>query len=130
MLLLRHAACAYIAAIIVAFGRAADFHTFVGAGVDKGEGVVDGIIVHHNTYVTYTASGARTGEEHQVATLHLPALDGDVACILVARRTADVDIVLSKHIAGETRAVEGVRAFASAAIACADESCGLIHDAV
>lgn len=99
--------------------------------MDEGEAVADGVIVHNDAYVAYlAATGTGTGEEHEVAALHLPTLDGDVACVLVARGIANADVALAKHITGKARAVEGVRPLAAAAVARTNQRGGLVHDIV
>ena len=80
-----------------------DFDALAAAGMDEVEGSVDGIHINDDAYMTDVAARAGTGEEHQVAPLHLAAAHGNVACVLVAGGTADFSsLYLTEHIAGES----------------------------
>lgn len=127
-MLLCDASYTHIATLIVAVGRTADLDAVLAAGMNESEGVVDRIDIHHDTYMANTMTGARTGEEHQVARAHLFTLDGNVAGILVAGGTANGNVVLSIDIAGETRAVEGVGTLAATAVAGTNQRRGLLKD--
>jgi len=108
----------------------ADLHASLAAGMDEREGVVDGVVVHDDTHMSDTPSGVRTGEEHQVAGLHLLRADGDVAGILVTGGATNRYVVLTIDITGEARAVEGVWSLAAQAVAGADEGGCLTEDIV
>ena len=58
--------------------------------MDEVKRISERVYIYHNTYMAYITPRTRTGKEYQVATLHLIAVDWDVAGVLVARRTADV----------------------------------------
>ena len=71
--------------------------------MNESKGLVDRIYVDDNTYVTHTTRTAWTGEEYEVATLQVFALDRDVLGILVALgSTNKLVVLLVEHIAGET----------------------------
>ena len=72
-----------ISAHIVAVCRIADLDTVLAASMDEDEGVVDRVVVDDDTYMTYVTARMWTGEEYQIARLHLLTTDGDVAGILV-----------------------------------------------
>ncbi len=73
-----------VAPFVISVCRLADLHAFLAAGMDEGEGVVDGVNIHHDTHVSDITSGVGTGEEYQIAGLHFLTGDGDVAGVLVA----------------------------------------------
>ena len=83
--------------------------------MDKEEGVIL-IDLRDDAHVTDTGPYPAAGEEHQVAGLYIAALDGSVALILVAGRTAYEDVVKAIDIAGEPRTVEAARIVAAAAV--------------
>jgi hypothetical protein len=56
MFLFSYSAHTDIAAVIVSIVRVADFHASLSAGMDKRKGIGDGVEVHHNAYVAYTAT--------------------------------------------------------------------------
>ena len=115
---------------VVAVCRVADLYAILAAGMDEDEGVVDGVVIHDDAHMTYVTPRIRTGEEHEVARLHLITANGDVTGILVTRRAADNDVVLAIDIAGKARAVEGVGSLAAAAVAGTKVRDGLTEDVV
>lgn len=127
---LLHTAYAYEAAAVIAIGRFADLHAILRAGMNEGEHLCDRIIIDHNTYMAHTATRTGTGEEHEVTGLHLAALHGGVACILITRRVADIYVALAIDVAGEARTVERIGTLAAKTVACTQVLISLVHEVI
>jgi len=117
-----------VASGIVAFGRFADLYAFFRAGMNEGEVVGDRVYLDDNAHVSDVLARTRTGEKHQVATLQVASLHGDVALVLLTRAAADVLILLLfVDIACETGTVEPVRPLAPQPVGSAQVRHGLAH---
>ena len=82
-------------------------------------------------FMTDVTTRTGTCEEHQVATLHLAALDGHILGILVAAAAANLHTGrTTEDVAGETRAVERRRALATTAVAGAEVRHRLVHNTI
>ena len=90
-----HPAYAYIALLVVPLGTLAELHTLLRTGVDKRKGVGDGVYIDDDTHVAHVTARTGTGEEHEVAGLHLATLDGLVDGILFTRRSTYPHVVLT-----------------------------------
>ena len=79
-----HPTNADVAAGIVIVGGTRDDNAATTAGMNKGKEVTGILHIHHDTHMSYTGANLAAREENEVAGLHVAALDGSVAGILVA----------------------------------------------